>query len=311
MNRIIEHKRPVPVLPRAKIESSRLGWLLWLVPLGAIALCVWFVFRDFIATGPTVTIYFENADGLEEQNTQVRFRGAMVGQVKTINLTPDQKHVAVKAQLTGPAKGLAKTGSIFWIVRPEVKIGAVSGLRTIISGEYLAVQPGDGPSTNTFVGAEKEPLTEQPGALPISLLASDLSSVQELSPIFYRGIQVGEVLHYQLGDNSRQVVIRARVWQEYAPLVRQETKFWNAGGFNVHAGLFKGIQIEAESPKTIFGGGIEFATPPDSQKAVTNGATFVLNEKSQDEWKAWAPTIMLHLPDQAVATNGPPGAFLK
>jgi paraquat-inducible protein B len=311
MNRIIEPKKPARDLPHAKIETSRLSWLLWLIPVGAAALCVWFVYRDVVTKGPTLTLYFESAEGLQAENTQLLYRGAMVGEVKKIFLTKDQKHVEVKAQLIGSAKDLAREGSIFWIVRPEVKIGSISGLRTIISGEYIAVQPGTGVATNTFVGAEKEPIEEEPGALLFTLVSPDLDSVQEQSPIFYRGIQVGEVLSYQLGDTSRQVVMKARIHQEYAPLVRQDTKFWNAGGLSIHAGLFKGIQIQAESPKTIISGGIEFATPPDALKPVTSGATFVLNAKAQDEWKTWSPAISLQLPDQAAVSTNTGGSFLK
>src|SRR6185312_13918991 len=120
--------------------------------------CVWFVYRDYIATGPVITLYFQDASGLEENNTQIRFLGATVGQVKRLGITKDSQHVEVKARLAGSAAHLARAGTVFWIVRPELKIGAISGLRTIISGEYIAVRPGNGPRTNDFVGAAKEPL---------------------------------------------------------------------------------------------------------------------------------------------------------
>ena len=265
-------------LPSAIITKGRLSWLLWLVPLGAACLCAWFGYRDFVSTGPTITLYFENADGLEEKNTQLKFRGVNVGEVNGIILMKDNQHVKITAQLTGSARNLASVGSVFWIVRPELKVGAISGLRTIVSGEYIAVKPGNGPPTNSFAGAEKEPLNERPGALQISLIASRLGSLQEQTPVYYRGIQVGEVLYYQLGADGREVVIHACVWEEYAPLVRMESKFWNAGELSLHAGLFKGIDISADSPKTLISGGIEFATPPEAQSPATNGTSFVINE---------------------------------
>jgi paraquat-inducible protein B len=301
-------RAPMPAkLPSAIIEKSRTAWLLWLVPLGAACLCAWFAYRDFVSTGPTITIYFENADGLEEKNTELKFRGANVGEVTGIVLTKDNQKVRVRAQLAGSARNLARGGSVFWIVRPELKVGAISGLRTIISGEYIAVRPGNGPPTNSFVGAEKEPFNEPPGALQINLIATRLGSVQEQTPVYYRGIQVGEVLYYQLGADGREVVIRACVWEDYAPLVRMESKFWNAGELSLHAGLFKGIDISADSPKTIISGGIEFATPPDAQSPATNGASFVINETAEDKWKTWSPTaINLHLPEQATQSNAVP-----
>jgi paraquat-inducible protein B len=298
-------------LPAARIRKGRLSLLLWLVPFGAACLCAWFAWRDIVETGPRITIYFQNADGVEEKDTLVKFRGANVGAVTGVELTPDNQHVKVTAELAGSAKNLACDGSIFWIVRPELSVGSVSGLRTIISGEYIAVQPGTGPHTNTFTGAEKEPLPEPPKSLDINLVVPDLGSLQQQTPVFYRGVQVGEVVSYQLASDARQVVLRATIRPEYTPLVSSASRFWNAGGLSLHVGLFKGLQINAESPATIISGGIEFATPPGAVEKATNGTTFVLNDTPEDKWKTWAPSIPLNLPPQASLTNGSPELYFK
>lgn len=313
MNRAAEPSpsRSRESLPRAVIKPTRRSWLLWLIPLGAAALCVWFAYRDFLAQGPTIQILFDSAEGLEEKNTQLQYRGATVGEVKKIRLAKDLRHVEVEAQLIGSAKDLARAGSIFWIVRPEVSIGSISGLRTIVSGEYLAIRPGNGPPTNAFAGADKEPRLDQPGALQLILLTDNLGSLQEQSPIYYRGVQAGEILYFQLAEDARNVVIHARVWREYAPLVRPESKFWNAGGFDVRAGLFRGVEISAQSPKAILSGGIEFATPPNSRAQASNDTLFALNPKPEDAWKLWAPPIQLNLPPEASQTNASPNGFLK
>ncbi len=297
------HARTTETLPRATITRSHLSWALWLIPAGAVLLCVWFFYRDLVSTGPQVTIYLENADGLDEKNTPVRFRGVEVGEVKSIGVAADQQHAEVKVRMTVAGRGLARAGTAFWIVRPELNIGSISGLGTIVSGEYIAVRPGNGPPTNTFTGVEKEPALEAPRALQITLTSPSLSSLQEQSPVFYRGVQVGEVLHAQLGSDSRNVVIQARIWEDYAPLVRSESKFWNAGGLDLHVGLFNGLQINAASPKTIVGGGIEFATPPVFGNQAGDGAVFELNEKPEDKWKTWNPAIALHLSGKTAQTN--------
>jgi paraquat-inducible protein B len=180
-----------------------------------------------------------------------------------------------------------------------------------VSGVYITVQPGDGPPTNSFVGLEKEPITKEPGALHVVLLTPELGALQEQSPVFYRGIQVGEVLYYQLSSESSNVTIHARILKEYAPLVRVDTKFWNAGGLDIHAGLFRGIDITAESPKTIITGGIAFATPVEYQAPATNGTIFALVEKPEEKWKTWSPVIKLDLPKKATQTNTPPEVYVK
>jgi paraquat-inducible protein B len=274
-------------------------------------LCAWFVYRDYIATGPVITIYFQDASGLEENNTQLRYLGATVGQVKRLGLTKDSRRVEVKARLAGSAAQLAKAGTKFWIVRPELKVGAISGLRTIISGEYIAVRPGSGGRTNIFVGAESEPVPEEPGALHVTLLVPTLRSVQEQSGVYYRGIKVGEVLKYQLGKDAQEVKLEARIHKEYAPLVRVNSKFWNAGGLDFRFGLFRGAEISAESAKTLLSGGIEFATPTTFGEPASDGAVFRLYDKPDDAWKDWMPLIQLNLSDQAAETKPSTGLNLK
>jgi paraquat-inducible protein B len=304
MNRLVADKGA----PKAVIKKARPAWLLWLVPIGAAALCVWFIYRDYVASGPLITIYFHNVDGVQAGNTQVEYLGSQIGEVKSIKLASDLKSVMVQTRLSSAAKGLARDGSVFWIVRPELKVGMISGLQTIVSGVYIDVQPGHGTPTNVFMGAESKPLEELPRALNITVRSSSLNSMQQTSPVFYRGIQVGEVTGYQLAADGHAVMIRARVREEYAPLVRANSVFWNAGGVDVHVGLFKGAEISAESAQSLLGGGIAFATPPNPGEAVTNGSVFDLSEKSKDEWKTWAPSIPLNLPAQAPAIAPPPGA---
>ena len=101
-------------------------------------------------------------------------------------------------------------------------------------------------------------------------------------------------------------MVHARIWEQYAPLVPPESKFWNAGGLDLHLGLFTGVQITAESPKTVISGGIAFATPPESRTPATNGTTFDLYEKPEAKWTEWSPAISLYLPPQAFQTNAPP-----
>lgn len=278
-------------LPKAKIQKDVLTWFFWALPVGAAALCGWFLLHDFVFAGPTVTIYFQNADGLQEENSMVKYRGINIGQVSTLKLA-GKGHVEVRAKLDYWARDIARHGSIFWIVQPEVKLGAIQGLQTIVSGNYITVQPGNGERTNVFVGAEEAPIQPEPGII-ITLLADDLGGIQNQSQISYRGIQVGEVIDFSLGDDSRHVVVHARIRQNYASLVRMNSKFWNAGGINAHLGLFSGLNISAESAQTLISGGIALATPPDYGPPATNETVFILNNKGDPTWQDWNPVIPL------------------
>ncbi len=310
MNDPSTSESPEKPLPKARVTKPRPAWLLWLVPVGAAALCVWFIYRDFVAAGPLITILFRDAEGLEAGNTAVNYRGAQVGVVKDLALTKNDEYVKVKVRLVSSAKNLARSGSVFWIVRPELKVGTISGLRTIISGEYVTVQPGNGAPTNSFKGADEPPIPEQPNSLHLHLITTELGSLREQSPLIYRGIEVGQVQRYQLSANGADVIVEVLIRGEYAPLVRQNTKFWNAGGLDFKFGLLHGAEITAESPATLLTGGIEFATPPESAPAAAEGALFELYSKPAKEWKEWRPSVKLNLPNRAPETTRPsPGSL--
>ena len=225
----------------------------------------------------------------------VKYRGVDVGTIASLQLANDSTNVAVCVKLQHSAADLARQGSLFWIVRPELKLGAISGLRTIVSGNYITVQPGNGERTNTFVGLEEAPIQPVP-SINITLLADDLGALQNLSEITYRGIQVGEVMDFHLDEDARYVVVHARILQNYTPLVRVDSKFWNAGGISAHLGLFSGLNISAESAQTLISGGIAFATPEAYGPPATNGTVFILNDKEDSSWESWNP----HIPLQSV-----------
>ncbi|HEU6449083.1 MAG TPA: MlaD family protein [Verrucomicrobiae bacterium] len=279
-------------LPRAKVERSYLTWSLWLIPAIAAAVCGYFVIYDVLLSGPTIEITFKNGGGLQEKNTPVKYRGIKVGEVEGLKLVDHGQNVLVTAKLSKSAEELARQGSQFWVVRPQFSMGGISGLRTIVAGNYVNVQAGTGPRTNKFIGAEGEPI-KPVKAVQITLLADDLDSVQKRTPIFYRGMQVGVVMDVHFSQDSRHIVMDARIKQEYAPLVRQDSVFWNAGGINVHAGLFSGVEVSAESAQTVISGGIAFGTPDSYGPQATNGTVFVLHPKEDDAWKNWNPGIPL------------------
>jgi paraquat-inducible protein B len=279
-------------LPKAKIERDFMTWFIWVLPIAAVGLCGWFLLHDFVFAGPTITIYFQEADGLQVKNSMLQYRGVEIGQIQSLKLADKDGRVAVQAKLDHSAAGVARQGSVFWIVRPQLKLGAISGLRTIVSGNYITVQPGNGERTNVFIGAEEAPIQPIP-CVNIVLLANSLGALESQSEITYRGVEVGEVMDFHLGDNSRYIVVHARIRQEYAQLVRTDSKFWNAGGINAHLGLFSGLNITAESAQTLVSGGIAFATPENFGPPATNGTVFMLNDKEDTTWEDWNPIIPL------------------
>ena len=297
-------------LPRAKItRQSRLS-LVWVVPLVAALVAGWLVFKYVRQLGPVIRIQFSDANEIKPNQTTLRYRGVQVGEVLSVQLTPDAQQVEVRARLDRSAAGLARAGSVFWIVRPEVGAGGLHGLETIVSGSYIQVEPGGGGEQTKFIGAEEPPLLKSAaGGLEIILTTPTLGSLSIGAPVYYRGLAVGTVQYYVLANDSTAVNVHLLLETNFAPLVRMDSKFWNAGGISAHFGLFSGLSLGAENLKSLVIGGIAFATPSPPGVMATNGAIFPLNDKADSKWLDWSPAIIItNAP--AKASPSPPASLL-
>ena len=282
-------------VPRARVRRKR-SWLLhafWIVPIMALAVAGWLVAQRLRAYGPEITIEFRDGSGLRPGQTPVKFRGIYVGEVSRIDLAEDHQHVLVRARLKRQAASLAREGTRFWIVRPQVGWGNVTGLGTVISGPEIQLIEGKGEPTRDFKGLERAPVTAQaqPG-LNLVLKAERPASLRAGSPVYYRGVEVGTIQQIDLSPDSRAADIHIVVYQRFARLVRTGSAFWNVSGVSVHGGLLKGIQLDIDSLRTIVAGGIEFASPEGSPPAKA-GTVFFLNSGPRKEWLGWNPKIRI------------------
>jgi paraquat-inducible protein B len=280
-------------LPQAVIKRRRRISIVWAIPLVAAVLAGVLFYQKVIRAGPKITLLFEDANGVRPGQTFIFYRGVRVGEVRSVTTSRDQQKAVVEARLMENAAPLARAGSVFWIVRPELSGGNFRGLGTIISGPYIQVVPGNGAPQFIFEGQQKAPLIGAEEGLKVTLMAPQLGSLKAGSPIYYRGIQVGAIEDFQLADDARMVNIHIHIRRRYAPLVRTGTMLWNASGVRAEFGLFRGAQIQIESLESTFAGGIAFATPSAKDAPARSGMLYRLYEKPQDEWLDWAPTIEL------------------
>ena len=214
--------------------------------------------------------------------------------VTAVELSNDQQWVAVKARLERSAASIAQKSAVFWIVRPEVGIGDITGLSTVLTGPEIQVLPGSGGAASEFEGIESAPAALEVKGLKIVLRAPRLGSFRRNSPIYYRGVEVGVVQSADLGTNASTVDIHVLIRQRYAGLVRSGAVFWNVSGVSVSGGVFRGVEVKLESMRSLAAGGIAFATPEGKNAArAKDGAVFVLHDGPRKEWLAWAPQITI------------------
>lgn len=247
--------------------------------------------------GTQIRIRVNDGDGLQP-GTLIRYKGLEVGKVESLALTDDLQAVMLDVRLTQAAGQIAREGSRFWVVKPELSLTRAANLGTLVSGQYLEVLPAlqGGAQRLQFTALDGPPnQTVREQGLRLVLSAPRRGSIKPGVVVSYREVPVGKVVDFELGPTSDRVLIHVLIEPRYAPLVRSGSRFWNASGIGVDAGLFKGVKVRTESLEALIEGGIAFATPnnPEMGGPAQPGQTFALFDEPQDAWMQWAPKIVL------------------
>jgi paraquat-inducible protein B len=288
-------------LPAARIRRRRrwVVYLVWLVPLIAAVVAGYFTYSRMQEFGPTITITFRDGTGLKPGQSEIRYRGVTVGDVSTVHLSHDLDDVVVSARVRREAAAIAREGSVFWVVRPEVGIETVRGLTTVITGPYIEVMPGSGGPKTEFAGVDRPSPALGRRGLQVTLAAAQLSATRPRAVVYYRGIEVGLVTATALSRDATTAHVRLLIEPRYARLVRIGSRFWTASGVEVNLSLFKGLEINVDSLRSLIAGGIVFATPSSDGPPAKEDTVFVLHDKPEKEWLGWAPKIPISAGDGA------------
>lgn len=278
---MLGNRRPAPEVddvPEVEVGARRGFSIVWLIPLVAGAIALWLGYSTLREQGPIITISFKNAEGLEVDKTKVKYKDIEVGLVEEVAISEDLSHIVVTARMHKEAEPYMSEGTRFWIVRPRVGVGGVSGLGTLVSGAYIGLDPGGGGPAREFLGLEEPPpIRSDVAGRRFVLQAEKLGSVSRGSPLYYRDIEAGQVLGYSLADDKESLVIDLFVNAPHDQLVRANSRFWNASGFDVSFGA-DGVNVSVESLQALLAGGIAFDTPAIGRpgEAAAEGTTFWL-----------------------------------
>lgn len=239
--------------------------LVWLIPIVATLLAGFLLWRSWSQQGPTIDITFRTAEGIEVGKTKVKLRAVDIGTVSAVHFSPDRQHVIVQVAMTREAEEELTDKARFWMVKPRITAGSISGLDTLLSGSYIAIDPGGkgGKRQLKFVGLEIPPVvaSDEPGRTFL-LHAARLGSIGAGSPLFYHGLTVGEVQGYDLGEMADSVTLHVFVRQPFDQYVREGSRFWNASGVTLQTGA-DGLKLRVESLQAVLSGAIAFDTPPE------------------------------------------------
>jgi paraquat-inducible protein B len=251
-------------LPEAlPARRSRFGLsLIWLVPLVAVLIGGWLAAQAILQKGPTITISFKTGEGLEAGKTKIKYKDVEIGTVKRVVLATDHQRVIATAELSKDAEHMLADDTRFWVVRPRISGGTVSGLGTLIAGSYIGMDVGvKKEKRHDFVGLEAPPVitTDVPGR-EFVLKSATMGSLDVGAPVYFRRLQVGQITSYALDDDGMGVTLHVFINAPYDKYVKMDTRFWQSSGVDVKLDS-TGVKMDTESLVSILIGGLAFETP--------------------------------------------------
>jgi paraquat-inducible protein B len=255
---------------QAPVKTRRFSIsLVWIVPIVAVLVGISLVVHNVMQEGPTIIVNFKTGSGLTANKTEVKYRNVVIGQVTDVELSGDQKSVDATIKLSKQAETFTREDSQFWVVRPRIGAGGVSGIDTLLSGDYIGADVGQSDSrAKNFKGLENPPpITYGEPGKRFMLHAPDLGSLDIGSPVYYRKIPVGQVVTYALNPEGKGVDIEVFIHAPNDAFVTENTRFWNASGIDINVGA-NGFAVKTESLSTMLVGGIAFRAPDYSPNDV-------------------------------------------
>jgi paraquat-inducible protein B len=261
----------------------------WLVPIVALVIGLWMTYSHYAGQGPIIELTFQSGEGIQAGTTKVRRKNVEIGEVLDLRLSEDADEVVLSVRIYDHARQLLREDSQFWVVRPRIGVGGISGLSTLLSGAYIEMSPGsEDVLADEFAGLETPPVTPlgTPG-LHVTLDSAGAQALQEGDPILFQGIEVGRIESAEFDNQKRRSYYNAFIAAPYDEMVTENTRFWFNSGLSVELSA-DGIRFDIASPSTVLAGGVAFDVPEGLPlgERITERAYFTLypNESASREF---------------------------
>jgi paraquat-inducible protein B len=290
--------------PKALVSRPpRRGWFspVWIIPIVSALLGLGLVARHYSQQGPEITVRFETAEGIIAGKTPVLCRSVPIGTVTKIELTENLKGVIITLDMNRDATRLLVEDAQIWVMRARYSSAGISGLNTLVSGNYIELQPGVSKKPRRdFVGLENPPPTP-PGVpgIHFKLIAEQAGGLGPGASIVYKGINVGKLERRVFHPETGEVEFTAFIEGQYARLVSEKTRFYNSGGLDLKVGA-EGVQLRTGTLDSLLTSSVTFTEPEDKQlraQPIADGHTFVLynslGDASKVEFNPTLPYLLL------------------
>lgn len=223
----------------------------------------------------------------------IRYLGIEIGRLDSLKLAAQRNDVLAQAVLYPEyVNAFARAGTRFSVVTPQISAAGVDHLETLLQ-PYINVEPGNGAQQRQFE-LQQATISDSryQDGLNIVVDAPEAGALQVGTPVLFRGVEVGTVTGLSLGPLSDRVMVALRISKRHQHLVRSNSVFWLASGYNLEFGLGGGL-LKTGTFQQFIRGGIAFATPPAIPLApiAASGKHFLLLAQEPKEWREWGTAI--------------------
>ena len=255
-------------LSEASVRTPSRFHLIWLVPIVAAGLAIYLGWKTLSSEGPLISVTFHSGQGLTAGQTKVMHKAVAIGTVQSVQLSDDFQQVVARIRMDQKTTALLTDHARFWVVRPHLSPTDLSGLQTLLSGQYIDMDPGTpgGKPERQFLGLEQPPIPTDQAGRTFTLQGSDLGWLQPGAPVFYRDIKVGRMIDYQENGVGKPIIMHVFIHAPYDHYVRAATHFWNSSGLTASFGP-SGLHVAVESLEALLVGGINFANFEDAAQS--------------------------------------------
>lgn len=298
---------PLKNIANAEVSNKGYSWFIWLLPAIAAIVGVWLIYQSVVNAGVKVTIHFPAGSNILAHKTELRYEGMVFGTVESVRVSDDLSGLLVDAELARDVGHILQEDTMFWVVHPHVSAAKVSGLDTLMSGNYITLQLGEEtgrldrnelqklkPVKYDYMALAKPPAKpDYLGGVHI-ILSSTLDSRFNLgAPVVYQSFDVGEIDAIDLAEDNKSTRLSIFIYEKYKHLVTKKSRFWDVSGISVK-GSIGDLDVNIASLTTMLIGGLEFSNMSEGSTAAENGDQYKLYGSYQEAISK-ATDIKIHL----------------
>lgn len=240
------------------------------------------------SAGQQIILTAEDATNLSK-GMALRYLGLTIGEIDSVQLDQKNNKIISKALIHPNYMALiAKEGSRFKVISPQISAGGIENIDSLLQ-PYIDVEIGSGKTKTQFALAQSiNNNIKYTNGLPLVLETTDALNITTGSPIMYRGVEVGTIKNLELNSLGDRVLIHIVIASKYQHLVRKNSEFWIASGYDFNLSL-SGAQFNTGSVQQLLKGGISFSTPSGTvvQEPAKANQRFLLQIKRPQDSQKW------------------------